>query len=105
YYLLLMLDLLTKSELLISPDVLDGLGSLNANSAKTAQCLPIADSLDSELCPHLFKSIDELVLVLGSMTWSRSNSKTFLSDWNGWVVDCLNVNLMVVEEFVRGLLG
>ncbi|KAI6755080.1 hypothetical protein HG531_004186 [Fusarium graminearum] len=86
-------------ELLVGPERILHVALL-ADTNESTLSSPVRGSLDVEASPDLINGLDKLVAVLLYMTGCRGNAETFLTNWNGGVVDGLDIDSVVVEKHV-----
>ena len=99
------LDNIGQTELGISPEGLDDLGVLLTNTDEAALASPVGGALDIKLLPDALESLNEVIAEHLVVAGSRGDAETLLTDWDGRVVDGLNVDLVLLEKEIGGALS
>ena len=77
----------------------------STNTSVSSHFSPVANILETAFFPDPGKDTYQDIRMLLGMTWSRSDTKTFLSFRNSGEVDTLHINLVLVKQLVRNRLG
>lgn len=94
-----------QTNLLVRPDGLDLLRVRHADVSVTTEFRPVLRALDVELSESLVDSLGEASDLLSRVTGGDSEPETFLATSNGGVVDGLDVDVVLGEQFIGGSLS
>jgi hypothetical protein len=100
-----LLDILLDAQLGVGPQRLDGVAVGLADADEAALGRPLAGALDAELGPDGIDGVDEVLAQLLGVARRGGDAKTLLADWDGGVVDALDVDLVLLQQHVGSLLG
>ena len=94
-----------QTNLLVRPDGLDLLRVRHADVSVTTEFCPVLRALDVELSESLVDSLGEASDLLSRVTGGDGEPETFLATSNGGVVDGLDVDVVLGEQFIGGSLS
>jgi hypothetical protein len=96
----------TQTKLLIGPNGINCVGFAgNADTSASTKNLPLASTVDIQIGKDLINSLDEVGLLFEGVTRCNSDAEAFLAAGDGWIINGLNVNVMLRKEFIRRCFG
>jgi hypothetical protein len=85
-----------QTKLLISPNGINHVGfSGNADGSASTKSLPIASTINIQFGKDLINSPNEVGLLFEGVTRCNSNAEAFLAAGDGWIINGLNVNVVL----------
>ncbi len=85
-----------QTKLLISPNGINHVGFAgNADAGASTKSLPIASTVNIQFGEDLINSPDEVGLLFEGVTRCNGDAEAFLAAGNGWIINSLNVNVVL----------